>query len=94
MSENDPYASTDPNVCIWKPTIKKVAGDKTQVLKFPCRFPDVKKTAEICNPCLMGDIFAMQYSQSQGLKKQQNLNDEIMTYLRNMTSDGDLNDFK
>ena len=98
---NDPYEHADSKSCIWKPTLRKIGGQETQELKFPCRFPDVKKTPEICNPCLMGDVFAMQYAQTQEMKKQQKLmkdqqsiGDEVMTYLRNMTSDDTLDDFK
>lgn len=84
----------DPNVCIWKPNIKKVVDGQVQFLKFPCRYPDKEKTHDVCTPCLMGDIFAMQYTQMQGMRKQQDLNEEVMTFLRNMTSDGDLDNLK
>ncbi len=100
-SSDNPYEYSDPKICIWKPTLKKIGDTQPQELKFPCRFPDVKKTPEICNPCLMGDVFAMQYAQTQEMKKQkklmkeqQSIGDEVMAYLRNMTSDDTLDDFK
>ncbi|MFV2014368.1 MAG: hypothetical protein ACC656_02980 [Candidatus Heimdallarchaeota archaeon] len=100
-SSSNPYDQADLRICIWKPTLKKIGENQTQELKFPCRFPDIKKTADICTPCLMGDVFAMQYAQTQEMKKQQKLmqeqqsiGDEVMAYLRNMTSDDSLDDLK
>ena len=88
MEEKDP----DPNVCIWKPPIKQKVKGEVKLLNFPCRYPEKEKIAETCNPCLLGDLFAMQYTQLSNLKQQSAMSDEIMTFLRNMTSDGSLDD--
>lgn len=80
--------------CIWKPQIKRKFEDRSIDMKFPCRFPDKEKTSEVCTPCLLGDVFAMQYTQMVSFKQQSNLNEEVMTYLRSITSDDNLNDFK
>ncbi|MHA2501452.1 MAG: hypothetical protein ACXAE3_01080 [Candidatus Kariarchaeaceae archaeon] len=82
----------NPNECIWKPPIKRNENGVVKMLKFPCRFPDKEKTAEVCNPCLLGDLFAMQFTQMSSLKQQSAMSEEIMTFLRNMTSDGSLDD--
>ncbi|MHA2404923.1 MAG: hypothetical protein ACXADH_18160 [Candidatus Kariarchaeaceae archaeon] len=91
-SEADP--TNESGECIWKPPIKKKTGEKVQLIKFPCRYPDKPKSAEICNPCLLGDIFAMSFTQMTSVKAQQGMNEEIMTYLRNLTSDDELGDFR
>ena len=80
--------------CIWKPPIKRNKDGKIELLKFPCRYPDKEKTSETCTPCLLGDLFAMEYTEMISSKKQSEMNDEIMTFLRNMTSDGSLDDLK
>ena len=90
VSETD----QDKNTCIWKPPIKQKIDGQLRMLKFPCRYPEKEKNAETCNPCLLGDLFAMQYTQLSGMKKQSAMNEEVMTFLRNMTSDGSLDDLK
>ena len=88
MSQEKP----DPKVCIWKPPIRQEVNGEVRLLNFPCRYPDKEKTAENCTPCLMGDLFVMQYTQMSNIQKQASMNEEIMTFLRNMTSDGSLDD--
>ncbi|MHA2252771.1 MAG: hypothetical protein ACXAD7_20580 [Candidatus Kariarchaeaceae archaeon] len=90
MSDVNPSAGE----CIWKPSIKKKSENKVEFKKFPCRYPDKTKTDEVCNPCLLGDLFVMNFTQMQWFRQQQGMNEEIMTYLRNLTSDDDLNNFK
>jgi len=68
--------------------MKRKVEDRVEMMKFPCRYPDKPKTSENCVPCLMGDLFAMNYTNMMSLKQQQGMNEEIMTFLRNMTSDG------
>ncbi len=80
--------------CIWKPPIKRKSGIKSDHIKFPCRYPDKEKTMENCLPCLLGDLFAMNYTQLASIKAQAGMNEEIMTYLRSITSDDDLQDLR
>lgn len=84
----------DPNECIWKPPLIKKTESGTKIMKFPCRYPDKPKTTETCVPCLLGDVFVMSYTQTSMVKNQQGMSEEIMTYLKNFTSDGDIQDFK
>ena len=84
----------DPSECIWKPPVRKKIDGELKMLRFPCRYPEKEKTAETCNPCLLGDLFAMQFTQMQSTKQQTEMSDEIMQFLRNLTSDGSLDDFK
>ena len=94
MSAETDKKENDPNVCIWKPPVKSKKERKVSVHNFPCRFPDKEKNSELCNPCLLGDVFAMNYTQMMNVKQQAGLNEEIMTYLRTFTSDGTLDDLR
>lgn len=82
----------DKNECIWKPPMKRNDNGVIKTLRFPCRYPDKEKTDAVCNPCLLGDLFALQFTQVSSLKLQSAMSEEIMTFLRNMTSDGSLDD--
>jgi len=84
----------DPNACIWKPPIKRKENGEVRIIKFPCRYPDKEKIAENCTPCLMGDLYALQFTQLNNLQQQSAMSEEIMTFLRNMTSDGSLDDLQ
>ena len=35
--DNSKPNETDPNVCIWKPVVKKTVDGNSQILKFPYR---------------------------------------------------------
>lgn len=90
MSEPTPARS-----CIWKKEVKatNVSG-KVKTLRFPCRFPDRELNSELCVPCLLGDVFSAFYVQTMQATKANAMQEEIMTFLRNMTDDGSLDGLK
>ena len=92
--EHNSEVNEDPNVCIWKAPLKRKKGDKIELVKFPCRYPEKEKTTDVCVPCLLGEMFTVNYTQMVALKEQQGLNEEVMTFLRNLTSDGSMDDLR
>lgn len=85
---------SQPRECKWKPPIKKKSATGTQIVKFPCRFPDQELTSELCTQCLLGDLFTMQYTQMASLQKGMHMQEEMMAFVKNMTDDGSLDDLK
>jgi len=80
--------------CKWKQPITPKSSEKTEISKFPCRFPDQELTTELCTQCLLGDLFTLQYTQFISLRQGFNFQQEMMAYLKNMTGDGSLDDLK
>ncbi len=83
-----------PRACKWKPPITRKSAEKTDTVRFPCRFPNEELTPELCNQCLLGDLFTMQYTQFLSLKQGFSFQQEMMTYLKSITDDGSLDDLK
>ena len=77
-----------PRTCKWKQGIsgRNPAGDVQQI-KFPCRFSDEELTSELCTQCLLGELFSIFYAQTLGMKKSANMQEEIMAFLKNFTSE-------
>ncbi len=74
--------------CKWKYGIKgRDAEGNVKDVKFPCRFPNEELTSELCTQCLLGDLFGMFYAQTMSLKQGQSMQEEIMAFLKNFTSD-------
>lgn len=90
MEQNKPA-----RMCNWKPavTAQTPNGERKQV-RFPCRYPDEELTSELCTQCLLGEMFAVLYSQHMALKKSGEMTSEVMTFLRSMTDDGSLDDLR
>ena len=80
--------------CKWKPPITKRTSDRTESIQFNCRFPDLELTPSLCQQCLLGDLFTLQYTQFVSLKQGFSFQQEMMAYLKSLTDDGSLGDLK
>ena len=87
--------SEPPRMCIWKKEVRATDSmGNTKVVRFPCRFPDKPLNSELCVPCLLGDLFSAFYVQTMNAGKANQMQEEIMTFLRNLTDDGSLDSLK
>ena len=76
------------HVCKWKQSISGRSPEgKVQKINFPCRFPDSDLTFELCVQCLLGELFAVFYTQTMNMQKSGNMQEEIMAFLKNFTSE-------
>jgi hypothetical protein len=77
-----------PRACKWKQSVSGKAPDGSiQKVNFPCRFPDEELTTDLCSLCLQGDLFSMFYAQMMSMKQGANMQEEIMAFLKNFTSE-------
>ena len=77
-----------PRFCKWKKGIsgRNPEGDIQQV-NFPCRYPEDELNSELCTQCLLGDIFSLFYTQTMSMKQSTSMQEEIMAFLKNFTSE-------
>ncbi|MHA1865355.1 MAG: hypothetical protein ACTSVB_09495, partial [Candidatus Heimdallarchaeaceae archaeon] len=74
--------------CKWKPSINaRDPNGNVKKLDFPCRFPNEELTTELCTQCLLGELFTMFYAQTMSMKQSQDMQEEMMAFLKNLTSD-------
>lgn len=74
--------------CKWKQSVSGKAPDGTiHKVNFPCRFPNEELTTDLCSLCLQGELFSMFYAQMMSLKKSSDMQEEIMAFLKNFTSE-------
>ena len=77
-----------PRVCKWKQGISgRNPEGKVQQINFPCRYPDEELSSELGTQCLLGDLFAMFYTQAMSFRKSADMQEEIMAYLKSFTSE-------
>ena len=78
----------EPRSCKWKQSVSGKAPDgSVHQVKFPCRFPNEELTTDLCSLCLQGELFSMFYAQMMSMKKSSDMQEEIMAFLRNFTSE-------
>jgi len=79
--------SENPRVCKWKQSVsgRNPEGDIKKI-NFPCRFHE-DLTFELCVQCLLGELFSVFYTQAMNIQKSGNMQEEIMAFLRNFTSE-------
>ena len=77
-----------PRFCKWKKGIsgRNPEGEFQQV-NFPCRYPEDELNSELCTQCLLGDIFSLFYTQTMSMKQSSSMQEEIMAFLKNFTSE-------
>lgn len=80
--------------CKWKPPITKKTGESTSTLKFPCRYPNERLTAELCTQCMLGELYALNFTMASGYQKGAAMQEEMYTFLKTITGDGSLDDLK
>lgn len=74
--------------CKWKAGVSGRSPEgKIKRIEFPCRYPDEELTSELCMQCLLGDIFSLFYTQTMGMQKSMNMQEEMMAFLKNFTTD-------
>lgn len=74
--------------CEWKPSINaRDPNGNVKKLDFPCRFPDKELTTDLCMQCLLGELFTMFYAQTMSMKQSQDMQEEMMAFLKNLTSE-------
>ncbi len=79
---------SSPRVCKWKQGISGRSPDgKVQHVNFPCRYPNDELTTDLCNLCLLGELFSIFYAQTMSMKKSADMQEEIMAFLRSFTSE-------
>lgn len=75
-------------VCKWKQGISgRNPEGKVQPINFPCRYPNEELSSELCTQCLLGDLFAMFYTQAMSIRKSSDMQEEIMAFLKSFTTE-------
>ena len=77
-----------PRKCKWKPPINARTPEGTfKKMDFPCRFPDEELTSSLCSQCMLGELFTMFYAQTMSMKQSMAMQEEMMAFLKNYTSE-------
>ena len=75
-------------ICKWKQGISGRSPEgKIQSINFPCKFPNEELSSDLCTQCLLGDLFAMFYTQAMSFRKSADMQEEIMAFLKSFTSE-------
>ncbi len=79
---------SSPRTCKWKQGItRKSPEGEILPLNFPCKFSNDELTTDLCTLCLLGDMFSMFYAQTMTIKQSANMQEEIMAFLKNFTTE-------
>jgi len=77
-----------PRLCNWKQGISgKNPEGNIQKVNFPCRYPNDELSTDFCTLCLLGDLFSMFYAQTLSIRKSADMQEEIMAFLKNFTTE-------
>ncbi len=74
--------------CKWKPSVTAHGPNgEIKTIDFPCRYPDEELSPQLCTQCLLGELFTMFYAQTMSMKQSMSMQEEMMAFLKNLTSD-------
>ncbi|MHA1223655.1 MAG: hypothetical protein ACTSR2_08595 [Candidatus Hodarchaeales archaeon] len=79
---------TEVRLCKWKQGISgRSPSGEIQPVQFPCRYPKEALSTDLCTLCLLGELFSVFYAQTMNMKKSAEMQEEIMAFLKNFTSE-------